>query len=140
MGMDDFYTREKANEGRKLPLYTPDGKPTEEWLLVRHVWSDAFQDAEDAGLRATHEAMLALGEKPDPAEVAAIKRASTTKLLASLIAGWSFPEECTLEAVAAFLSKAPQIEEQINRFAADSKDFFGDESRKQERGSKVKSA
>jgi len=140
MGMEQFYTRPKANEGRKLPLYAPDGSATDEWITVRHVWSDAFQDAEDVSLREMQEAMLAMGEKPDAAEVARIKREGTTRLLASLVVAWSFAQECTPDNVVAFLANAPQIEDQINRFAADAKGFFGSESRKPKRGSKAKSA
>lgn len=140
MGMEAFYTRDKANEGRKLPLYTPDGQPTDEWLLVRHVWSDAFKEAEEAEIRSVRDALLTLGDKPDPAEVARIKRDSTHRLLASLVAGWSFDAEPTPEAVADFLAQAPQIADKINSFAAESKGFFGSEPRNSKRGSKAKSA
>lgn len=138
MGMEDFYTRDKANEGRRLPLTAPDGSPTDHWLQVRHVWSDAFQDAEDASLRHVQEQTLALGKDAAPEALAGIKREATNRLLASLVAGWSFDEPCTPEAVAAFLAKAPQIAEQINRVAADAKGFFGSEPRKPSRGSKAK--
>lgn len=140
MGMEQFYTRPKANEGRRLPLYAPDGSKTEEWIQARHVWSDAFRMAEEAGLRGAQEQVLGLGDKPDPAALDAIKCDAKIGLLASLIAGWSFPAECTPEAAAEFLRNAPQIAEKINRFAADSQGFFGDGSRNVRRGSKAKSA
>lgn len=139
MGMEAFYTRDKANEGRKLTLYAPDGSPTDEWLMVRHAWSEAFQDAEDAGLRESREAVMALGESPDPAAMKAIERRTRVKMLASLVAGWSFEAECTPEAVAEFLHRAPQIADKIDEFAGDAKSFFGDESRRSRRGSKAKS-
>ena len=128
MGMESFYTRDKANEGRKLPLRTPDGKPTDEWIVVRHVWSDAFQKAEDAAVREAREIVMGMGDKPDPEAVADVQRASRVKLLAALVAGWSFDAECTPDAAAAFLEQAPQIADAIDKFAGDSKAFFGAES------------
>lgn len=128
VSMDAFHTRDRANEGRKLPLRTPDGKPTEHWLLVRHVWSDAFQKAEEAAMREARETVMGMGEKPDPEAVADVQRASRVRLLASLVAGWSFEAECTPEAAVDFLHKAPQIAESIDKFAGDSKAFFGSES------------
>ena len=139
MGMEAFYTRTKANEGRKLPLYAPDGTVTGDWLQVRHVWSDAFRMAEEAGLRSLQEQILGLGENPAPCALDAIKADAKMVLLASLIAGWSFDAECTPEVAAGFLRNAPQIAEQINRFGADSLGFFGDGPRNVKRGSKVKS-
>lgn len=140
MGLEQFYTRDKANEGRKLPLYTPDGQQTEEWLLVRHVWSDAFIHAEESSLREARDAILAMGDKSDPAEVAKLQASAKRRVLASLVAGWSFDMPCTPESAADFLANAPQIAEQINTFAADSKGFFGDGPRNSKRGSKAKSA
>lgn len=128
MGMDAFHTRERANEGRKLPLRTPDGQPTDHWLMVRHVWSDDFQKAEEAALREARETIMGMGESPDPAAVADVQRGSRVRLLASLVAGWSFDAECTPEAVAGFLTQAPQIADSIDKFAGDSRSFFGGES------------
>lgn len=128
MGMEGFYTRDKANEGQRLPLRTPDGQATDHWLQVRNVWSDAFQSAEEASMREMQERIMAMGEKPEDGAVAAAKRDCTNRLLASLVAAWSFDEECTPDNVAAFLANAPQIAEQINRFSADGKRFFAQES------------
>lgn len=143
MEMEAFYTRDKANEGQRLPLRSPDGKPTDHWLQVRHVYSDAFQAAEEASMREIQERILALGEKPDAGKIAEAKRDGTNRLLSSLVAAWSFDKPCTPENVQAFLANAPQIAEQINRFAADAKRFFGSESpagsAKPSRGSKAKS-
>ena len=128
MGMEQFHTRDKANEGRKLPLRTPDGQPTDEWLMVRHVWSDDFQKAEEAAVREAREVVMGMGDKPDPEAVSDVQRASKIKLLASLVAGWSFDAECTPEAVADFLTQAPQIADAIDKFAGDSRGFFSDGS------------
>ena len=118
-----FHTRERANEGQRLALYTPDGKKTEHWLQVRHVWSDAFQTANEAVLAGMHDAVMdAAG---DTAKIDAAKREGQLRLWAALVSAWSFEEPCTPEAVEAFLREAPQIGKQIDKFAADNKRFFG---------------
>ena len=45
VGMDAFFTRDKANEGIKVPLRTPEGKETDHYLVIRSQWSDDFQKA-----------------------------------------------------------------------------------------------
>lgn len=131
--MDQFKTRERANEGKRLPLYAPGGGKTEHWLQVRHVWSDAFQDANETELAALQEGILsAQGDKD---AITAIKRESQVKLLAALVSGWSFDGECTPEAVTQFLREAPQIAAQLDKFAADGRAFFGNDSTSSDAGS-----
>ena len=128
-----FHTRDRANEGKRLTLYTPDGKPTEHWLQVRHVWSDAFQDANDAEVALVQEAVLAA--EGDKAKIAVVKREAQLRLWAALVSAWSFPEECTAESVAAFLRAAPQIGKVLDKFAADSRAFFAQGSTSSTAGS-----
>lgn len=128
-----FHTRERANEGKRLPLFTPDGKPTEHWLQVRHVWSDAFQATSDAVLAEVQDAVLAA--EGDKDKIAEVKRDAQVRMWAALVAGWSFPEPCTPEAVADFLRAAPQIGKVLDKFAADSRAFFGQGSTSSTAGS-----
>lgn len=131
--MQLFHTRARANEGKRLPLFTPDGKPTEHWLQVRHVWSDAFQSANEAEVAALRETML---ENPeDKTVVDEAKREAQIRIWAALVSGWSFEIEATPEAVAEFLRDAPQIGAQIDKFAADARRFFGDDSTSSNAGS-----
>ena len=132
-GLELFHTRARANEGVRLPLYAPDGSPTEHWLQVRHVWSDAFQEANDVAVAEVSEAVLAA--QGDPAKIAAAKREAQIKLWAALVAAWSFDEPCTPEAVAAWLREAPQIGKVLDKFAVDSKRFFGNDSTSSTAGS-----
>lgn len=132
-GLELFHTRARANEGVRLPLHAPDGSPTEHWLQVRHVWSDAFQEANDAAVAEVSEAVLAA--QGDKARIAEVKREAQVKLWASLVAAWSFDEPCTPEAVAAWLREAPQIGKVLDKFAADSKRFFGNGSTSSTAGS-----
>lgn len=132
-GLELFHTRARANEGVRLPLYAPDGSPTEHWLQVRHVWSDAFQEANDVAVAEVSEAVLAA--QGDHAKIAAAKREAQIKLWAALVAAWSFDEPCTPENVAAWLREAPQIGRVLDKFAADSKRFFGNDSTSSTAGS-----
>lgn len=133
MSLDLFKTRAKANEGERLTLYTPDGKETEHWLQVRHVWSDAFMEANDLAIAQMQEAVMAA--QGDTAKVAAANRDAKYRLWASLVAGWSFDEPCTPEAVEAWLREAPQIGARLDKFAADSRRFFGNGSTSSTAGS-----
>lgn len=135
-GPELFHTRGKANEGVRLPLYAPDGSPTEHWLQVRHVWSDAFAEANEAALSALHEATLAA--QGDLAKLAKAKRAAQLRIWAALVADWSFEQPCTPEAVEAFLREAPQIGAVLDKFAADNRRFFGNGSISSNAGSSPK--
>lgn len=125
-GMELFATRSRANEGKRLELRTPDGKATDHWLQVRHVWSDAFQEAEDSIMSGVREDVLAA--EGDSAKVAKIKRDAQERLWASLVIDWSFDSECTPDAVAAFLHDAPQIGKVLDKYCADSRHFFANDS------------
>lgn len=125
-GQEIFHTRQRANEGVRLPLYTPTGEPTEHWLQVRHVWSDAFQEANDAAMAELQAATLAA--QSDAALLARAKRDAQIRIWAALVSAWSFEQECTPEAVEAFLREAPQIGKVLDTFAADSRRFFGSDS------------
>lgn len=149
MGMAQFKTRDKANEGVKLTLYTPDGKPTDDWLTVRHVWSDAFIEADERSKRELNEWLageIAARNLPDDkipddlrSEIAERAKDARREVLAALISGWSFDEECSPEAAASFLKDAPQVANQVDKFAVDNEAFFGNGSNNSTSGSEPKS-
>lgn|SRR5574343_865598 len=116
MTMDRFFTREIANAGKRIPLRTPDGKMTEEWLQVRSRLADDF--------RAAQREAIQLVSATDEAARQGVAEDAKFKALAALVCAWSFDAECTPDAVAAFLKNAPQIAEQINAFAGDDEVFF----------------
>lgn len=126
MSQELFTIRDRANEGVRLTLQSPDGNDTDHWLQVRHTWSDAFELAHEVEMARLQDAVLAA--KGDKAKVAKAKLDSKYRVMAALVAGWSFDEECTPEAVEAFLRAAPQLCDRLDRFAADSKSFFGSDS------------
>src|SRR5690606_26407498 len=102
IGMEAFYTREKANEGIKLPLHLPSGEPTEHWLRIRGVDSDEFRLAEAESRRDAFR----VASIEDPRERAKAIEDAKIDLLAHLVIEWSFDKECTLEAVKEFLREA----------------------------------
>ena len=121
--MKEFYTRKKSNEGVKLPLVFPDGSPSKHWLLVRSIQSDAFREivAEDSRRQILNSSVEKDEDKVTPA--------THTELLCTLIAGWSFEQECTDENKHKFLTEAPQVADEIDKFAANKKRFFSKPSK-----------
>ncbi|QMV29699.1 hypothetical protein [Vibrio phage vB_VnaS-AQKL99] len=118
--MEEFFTRQKACEGKKVPLYKPNGEPSEHWFKIRGVDSDQFKEAETAAKRKAIE----LAQIEDVKERAEAVRTTELACIAALVADWSFEQECTTDNVVNFLREAPQIADMVNRFAANRKSFF----------------
>lgn len=133
--MKEFYTREKANEGIELPLFLPDGTLSEHWLIVRGVDSDKFRQAESTAKRKAIEFAQIEGMQ----ERADAVRTAELECIAALIADWSFPQECTADNVVTFLREAPQIADEVNRFAARRIAYFRKKSETSVPGTKAKS-
>lgn len=121
MRKEDFYTVPKANAGVKMPLTLEDGTDSGHWLLVRGTDSDAFRKARFEAARLVRD----IPEGAPEDERAKVMDEAILTNLVSLVAGWSFSEPATPEAVREFLSNAPQIANAIDRAAADRSRFFG---------------
>lgn len=134
--MKEFYTRQKANEGVKLPLFHPDGTMSDHWFMVRGIDSDHFRRAESLAKRKAVE----LAQIEDPNERAEKVRDTELTCIAALVAGWSFEEECTTDNVVSFLREAPQIADMVNRYAARRAEFFSKKSGSSATGQKRKSS
>lgn len=119
-GMDQFFTRDAANQGIELPLFYPGGGESGHWIRIRGVDSDEFRATEAAEERGLLSATVTEKRARTDAEL----EASTIRLLASLVISWSFPEACTRENVIRFLTNAPQIRDQINKIAAQRSRFL----------------
>lgn len=119
VGMDSFFTRESANQGIKLPLYTPDGTKTDHWVRILGIDSDVYRSVEHEERRKA----LTLRGKPSE-EITQAMNESSDRILSSLVVEWSFDEPCTEENKLRFLREAPQIAEQINKFSGDRRLFF----------------
>ncbi|HZX51482.1 MAG TPA: phage tail assembly chaperone [Pseudomonas sp.] len=121
MKKEDFYTKPNADKGVKMPLLTADGTDSGHWLMVRGTESDAFRKARFEGSRVIRD----LPEKMGEWERAKAMDGVILDNLVSLVAGWSFDEPFTDEAVREFLSSAPQVANAVDTAAADRARFFG---------------
>lgn len=119
-GMDAFFTRSKANDGLKLPLYLPNGEKSEHWVRILGVDSDRFREAEAESRRDAFR----IAQIDDPADRARAIADSKRSLVATLVAEWSFPQPCTQENVEAFFREAPQIMDAIDMAASKRALFF----------------
>lgn len=122
--MAQFRTRGPANAGVKFPLQNAAGLLTEHWLLIRGVDSDEFRAA-DRIARRENVRVAAMDD------VAARDKAFDEirrKLIASLVAGWSFSKPCTPENIVEFLREAPQLEASIDTVATKRALFFANAS------------
>lgn len=119
--MEQFFTREKANEGIKLPLFDPKtDDPTEHYLIVHSVDSDAFQEADQYAKRDLMRVASIESEEERKQEL----EKSTLLVIASLIKSWSFDIPCNNESKIKLLTEAPQIRKEIDRVAVNRKAFF----------------
>ena len=123
--MEKFFTRQKAQEGKKVPLSLPDGSPTEHWIVIRGIDSDSYAEAMAAERRMMIDNTVEVDGKTkiDPA----ITKDAPLRVLASLVAAWSFEEECNTKNVINLLKEAPQLREELDTITADRKYFFGEE-------------
>lgn len=122
--MDLFKTREAANDGVVLPLYSPTGERTTHWIKVLGADSDPFREAE---LKLKREAVR-IGSIGDEAARMAATRDAQNRLLASAVVGWSFERPCTFEEITKFLREAPQIADSIDMMISRRSLFFGKRS------------
>lgn len=112
--LEQFFTRQEANEGIEVPLYLPDGKESGHKIRIRSFDSDAFHRAQAEEKRklfaiASSEDKEAL-KKLDPLEF-------KLNVLCSLVISWTFQTPCTKENIENLLREAPQIADAIDNIA-----------------------
>lgn len=134
--MQEFHTRSASNEGKKVPLFTPEGKISDHWFIIRGVDSDAFRKADTNSKRKLLE--ISRIENADERYEAGQKL--ERELVAVLVADWSFPEPCTVETVANFFLEAPQLLDMVNTYAARRSNFFAKGSPTSSTGQKASSS
>lgn len=122
--IDDFFTRQRANEGIVLPLALPDGTPTEHTITIFGVDSDSFRKAES---ELKHQAMDLMGST-DKAAKEDLALHGRARLVASMVKGWSFDLPCTRDNVIRLLEEAPQIMDAIDSLASNRRRFFAPSS------------
>lgn len=124
LGMEAFFTRERANEGVEVPLYTPDGTKSQHWIRIRGVDSDAFREAEANSKREAFR----VASIEDTVERAKAIQDAKLNLIAALVISWSFEKECTPENVKEFFRQAPQIADAVDQVASKRALFFAKRS------------
>lgn len=135
-GIAAFVTRERANEGIKIPLDTAEGKRSEHWLHIYGVDSDVH-------LKAKHAHSIKLAEAVainDEDERLKITEDALCTMFVPLVKDWSFKDPdlmpegealpCTPENVFNFLKEAPQIREKIDAIVSNRSIFYAYQKRK----------
>lgn len=109
-----FFTSAAAQEGIRLPLRDARGNKTDHWLHIIGVDSDEFRLLDSSNKRRAVEIGMIADEKERDRAILDMTR----DLAASLVKGWSFPQECTHKNVVAFFKEAPQIQRAVDMAAA----------------------
>lgn len=119
--MEEFFTRDNANEGTKIDLFRPDGTKSDHWLVILGTDSDAYHLTNAKARRALSTIEIEARLIEDLAQredfLLGKQKEWEVKIIASLLKSWSFEKEPTEENKIDFLTKAPQIREQINRLS-----------------------
>lgn len=126
--MEEFFTKDKANAGVEMPLFTPTGEKSDHSFRILGVDSDAYAKAETAMKRALPtieaESKLLKGEEAKLAFIADEQTKWRNKILAAVIADWTFDKDCTETNKVEFLTNAPQIAKAVDTFICDRRVFF----------------
>jgi len=124
MKSSDLFTRPAANAGRRVDIPGPDGKPTGEWMTIRHVDCDDFRKK-----RAEILASAAMLPADTPAaERQRLRESMHRELLATLVTGWSLEDEFSRDNLMDLLENAPYLADWIDRTSENASLFFGSSS------------
>lgn len=118
--MSEFFNRKLVDDGVEIPLPIP-GSEGVATITIRSVDSQAFHRAKFARQRKALELSKI---KDEEAKFKATYDADT-ELLSSLVAGWSFWEECSPENIRKLLTESPHVRSIVDDTATDSSRFFG---------------
>ena len=133
--MEQYFTRARASEGIKIFLTdVATGKISDDFLIIRSVWSDEYQEAKEL---AVQRAFTDSRDLPKD-EQRALGKKRKLELVSALVAGWSFPQEFTHENVIEFLTEAVHIPDQIDKTSTQNHRFFGKASKDLVSGQKKK--
>ena len=116
--ISDFFTREDANEGIKLPLLRQDGSDSGLWVRIGSIDSDAYR----AARRDMERAAFRRGEGDD---IDTILSTHKERMIAALILDWSpeFDDRPTTENKLKFVREAPHIADRIDVAATNRAEF-----------------
>lgn len=121
----NYFTREAHNNPLRLFFAAPDGSGAEDWIDIVGLESDKFRSARDESERSFYAGLTDIKDAEKRAEyISAQAKDSKLRMIASLVVGWSFDEECNVENALLLLAEAPFIADQIDRKAASTKEFL----------------
>jgi hypothetical protein len=126
----DFNTIDRAEEGVKLDLLLPNGEPSGEWVQVRSYLSAHAQ-------KTRYEVERKRAEKGDKLTFED-GQALEAEARAALVKAWSFEDECTPDAIKAWLLKAQKASQAIMVASTQDERFFGKPSTDSSDGAKAK--
>jgi hypothetical protein len=119
-----FRTRDKSNEGVKIPLVNP-GTGEVEWIKIRGIDSDIFREANLVSLRKALDISALKSEE----ERKAAAEKERLELMATLVIDWSFDEPCVHDEIVKVLKNSPIIADAINHKAANRSLFLEKKSK-----------
>ena len=115
-GFEDFFTKDAANAGVKVPLYWPDGRKSDYWLLVAGCDSDVYIQGK---LKVDRLGMTRYKSMTDE-EAQELHSEEILKLKASCVIDWNMEDNDgqkkahTFENVVTLLRNAPQLVSEID--------------------------
>lgn len=113
-------TLEKSNKGVELIIPETDG----ETITILGIDSDACRIENDAILSELSD--FGKGDKePSKKEIAKRQDENQLRLLAKIVVGWSFDEECNDKNIKTLLVNAPHVRKFIDREAGNLTRFMG---------------
>lgn len=126
LSKSDFFTKEKAEKGVKIPLSLPTGEETEHWIKIISADSEAYKNVErDASRRLVKEFSGAKIDSKNESIFDDKANELQLEITASLVVDWSFEDEkCTKANVIDMLKNAPHIRTQIENIAINRKEVF----------------
>lgn len=120
MNAKRFYSKEAANAGKRVALTEPNGKKTDEWILVAGQDSDAYRKSEAEYRKKITEAVAKGEEMPEDGN------ALLNRTVACVI-GWSLDDECSPENVRELFENAPYIRDLVETTIFSRERFFAAE-------------
>lgn len=130
---DDCPDPDKVNNGVKMPLLNRDGGISEDYIMVRWLWSDEVRAALDNLERQGQKEITRITEDMTAKQKKAAQE-SNDEVSARLIlegrvaqvAGWSFDEKPTATNIKAYLKSRPDVAKRVDVIADTNKLFFTD--------------
>lgn len=127
MSKSKYHTRAKSNEGFKLYLIDPaTSKPTDDYITIRGMDSDAFREADAQARRDILEVVKDGATEDKDAYSKAVAKAEL-KCVTALVINWCFDgveEVPTTEDIVEFFTEAPQVMEFVNTAGAQRANFL----------------